>query len=120
MEVCYDVMFPEIHRDYAVNGADLVLVASASALKSEGPMMTVLPARSFENTVYTAYCNNCGEGPAGAYFGGSALFSPLGEKLVQAGKQEETVVFTISGKEIERARNTRHHLTDLRKDIEWL
>lgn len=120
LEVCYDVMFPEIHRDYAIHGADLVIVSSASAMKSEIPMMTVLPARSFENTVFTAYCNNCGEGPAGPYFGGSVLFSPLGEIMGQAGRIEEILSFTLSKDEIERARNNRHHLSDLRMDIEWL
>ncbi len=85
LEVCYDVMFPEIHRHYAVNGADLVLVASASAEKSRYAMETVVPARSFENTVYTAFCNNIGQGPAGPFYGGSAIFSPLGQKVDQLG-----------------------------------
>lgn len=120
LEVCYDVMFPEIHRNYAVNGADIVLVSSASAMGSRIPMMTVLPSRSFENTVYTAYCNNSGEGPAGTYFGGSVLFSPLGEIIGQTGAGEDTLVFNLKKETITQARCARHHIADLRKDILWL
>ena len=117
--VCYDAMFPEVHRWYAVHGADAVLMASASAESSEGAMGTVLPARSLENTVYTVFCNNTGEGPAGEYFGGSALFSPLGKVLARAGKGEEVLTAELTRQEIDSARMKRHHLADLRRDIEW-
>lgn len=119
LEICYDVMFPEIHRHYATHGADVVLVASASALKSEKAMMTILPARSLENTVYTAYCNNIGIGPAGPYFGGSVLISPLGDILKQAGEDEEILTVVLTKDVLENARNIRHHLEDLRNDIKW-
>ncbi len=119
LEVCYDVMFPEIHRHYAVKGADLVLVASASAEKSRYAMETVVPARSFENTVYTAFCNNIGDGPAGRFYGGSAIFSPLGQKIDQLGDSEGVVLAYIDPDEIASARSARHHLEDLRGDIDW-
>ncbi len=119
LEVCYDVMFPEIHRHYAVKGADIVLVSSASAEKSRYAMETVVPARSFENTVYTAFCNNIGMGPAGPFYGGSAIFSPLGQKIDQLGDSEGTVLAYIDPDEIAAARCARHHLEDLRDDIDW-
>ncbi|MCQ2078718.1 MAG: carbon-nitrogen hydrolase family protein [archaeon] len=117
--ICYDVMFPEIHRHYAVNGADAVLMASASAMKSETAMCRVLPARSLENTVYTLFCNNTGEGPAGRYFGGSAAYSPLGDTIARASGGDEVLVVTLEKGEIARAREVRHHLRDLRTDIDW-
>ena len=117
--ICYDAMFPEIHRYYATHGADAVLMASASAEQSEYAMSTVLPARSFENTVYTLFCNNTGTGPAGRYFGGSCAYSPLGKALAKAGTGEEVVTVTLSSSEIESARKIRTHLADLRSDIVW-
>ncbi len=119
LEVCYDVMFPEIHRHYAVKGADLVMVASASAEKSRYAMETVVPARSFENTVYTAFCNNIGMGPAGRFYGGSAIFSPLGQKVDQLNDAEGIILAYIDPDEIASARSARHHLEDLRDDIDW-
>lgn len=117
--ICYDAMFPEIHRYYATHGADAVLMPSASAEKSEYAMRTVVPARCFENTVYTLFCNNTGTGPAGRYYGGSCVFSPLGKPLVSAGTGEEVVTVTLSSSEIESARKVRTHLADLRSDIDW-
>ena len=92
---------------------------SASAEKSEYAMRTVVPARCFENTVYTLFCNNTGTGPAGRYYGGSCAFSPLGKPLVSAGTGEEVVTVTLSSSEIESARKVRTHLADLRSDIDW-
>ena len=117
--VCYDAMFPEIHRYYATHGANAVLMASASAEQSEYAMTTVLPARSFEDTVYTLFCNNTGDGPAGRYFGGSCAYSPLGKPLVRAGTGAEVVTVTLSSSEIGSARKVRTHLADLRSDIDW-
>ena len=117
--VCYDVMFPEIHRYYALHGADLILVSSASAEKSRNAMETIVPARSLENTVYTAFCNNIGEGPAGRFFGGSCMFSPLGAKKEQLSDSEGVLITDIDPEEICRAREIRHHLEDYRSDIVW-
>lgn len=117
--ICYDVMFPEIHRYYGTHGADAVLMASASAEPSEPSMERILPARSLENTVYTLFCNNTGDGPAGRFFGGSAMFTPLGEKAVRTDGKEGITVVTIDSDEIAGARQARHHLEDLRDDIDW-
>lgn len=119
LEVCYDVMFPELHRHYARKGAQLILVSSASAEKSRPAMETIVPARSLENTVYTAFCNNIGNGPAGPFYGGSALFTPLGKKPEQLGNYEGVLLADISEDEIAEARKIRHHLDDLRDDIDW-
>ena len=119
LEVCYDVMFPELHRYYAKKGAQLILVSSASAEKSRPAMETIVPARSLENTVYTAFCNNIGNGPAGPFYGGSALFTPLGRKPEQLGNYEGVLLADIKEEEIAEARKIRHHLDDLRDDIDW-
>ena len=119
LEVCYDVMFPELHRYYAKKGAQLILVSSASAEKSRPAMETIVPARSLENTVYTAFCNNIGNGPAGPFYGGSALFTPLGQKPEQLGNYEGVLLADIREEDIAEARNIRHHLDDLRDDIDW-
>ena len=119
LEVCYDVMFPELHRYYAKKGAQLILVSSASAEKSRPAMETIVPARSLENTVYTAFCNNIGNGPAGPFYGGSALFTPLGQKPEQLGNYEGVLLADIKEEDIAEARNIRHHLDDLRDDIDW-
>lgn len=46
LSICYDVMFPELYRTYALGfGADMFIVASASKESSRRYMDAVLPAR---------------------------------------------------------------------------
>lgn len=120
-EICYDAFFPEIHRFYAVHGADMVVVISASAKSSERAFRTVLPASSLENTVYTVFCNSCGpyrdDNP---FYGGSALYSPLGEEIASAGAEEQVVITYADPSVVEHAREERPQLRDLRDDIRWI
>ncbi len=121
LEICYDVMFPEVHRFYATRGADMVIVISASAERSRTAMERILPARSLENTVYTVYCNSMGPFRDGmVFFGGSALYSPLGEEIVKAGDGEEILITYADNGVVEHARAARPHLRDLRSDIRWI
>lgn len=121
LEVCYDVMFPELHRFYATHGADIVLVSSASAESSRPGMETIAPARSFENTVYTVYCNNIGTFKDLRFFGGSRVYSPLGKLMEQIdGDEEKVLVVEVDRSEVTESRRIRHHLKDLRDDILWV
>lgn len=121
LEICYDIMFPEIHRFYATNGADMVIAISASAESSKAAMERILPARSLENTVYTVYCNSIGPFREGAeFFGGSAMYSPLGEEIVRAGKDEKILITYADSGVVEHARTVRPQLRDLRRDIRWI
>lgn len=122
IEICYDVMFPEIHRFYATQGAELVLCLSASGAPSEKYMMKVLPARSLENTVYTVYVNAVGEMSNGVpMFGKSVMFTPLGDVATSAEDDSEKVVVGYADDAVvKHAREVRHHLEDLRSDILWL
>lgn len=120
-EICYDVFFPEIHRFYAVHGAEMVIVISASSERSRKAMETILPARSLENTVYTVFCNHCGQFAEGnPFFGGSALYSPLGEEIAKAGADQQVLITYADSSVVEHAREERPQLRDLRDDIHWI
>ncbi len=120
IEVCYDIMFPEVHRAYAKAGADIVICAAASAGPSRPFMERIGPARSLENTVYTVFLNNIGsDGKGNTFWGGSCVYDPLGEKKAVLGADEGISVVTLSSGEIEAARKVRHHLEDIRRDVDW-
>ena len=119
LSVCYDVMFPELHRAYGAAGADVVIVSSASLPPSRPYMERIVPARSLENTVYTVFVNNIGPCGGDVFFGGSSLYSPLGERTVCLGDSEEVGTVTLDKEEISRARSVRHHLEDMRRDVDW-
>ncbi len=115
--ICYDIFFPELSRYYAVNGADAILMASASAEQSERVMKTMLPARALENTVYMVFCNNIGEFNDTRFFGGSSVYLPTGETAAGAASKEEVLTVDIDPDVIRSAREKRPHLRDRRADI---
>lgn len=115
--VCYDIFFPELSRYYAVNGADAVLMASASATTSKQAMETMLPARSLENTVYTVFCNNIGPFGNGEFYGGSSVYSPSGRLLTGSSSGEEVTAADLDPDLISIARKERPHLRDRRTGI---
>lgn len=112
--ICYDLLFPELSRYYAVNGADAILMASASATSSEHVMKTMLPARSLENTVYLVFCNNIGKFGNGLFFGGSSVYSPTGEIIAETSSEEGIIVVDLKPEIIQSAREKRPHLRDRR------
>ncbi len=119
MSVCYDIMFPEVHRAYGKAGADIVIASSASLPPSRPFMERIAPARSLENTVYTVYINNVGPSSNGTFFGHSSLYSPLGERIYEMDENPGIMVVEATREAIDEARSVRHHLQDMRRDMDW-
>lgn len=75
ISICWEAHFPEICGTYALKGADLVLMPTASGLGGERRQSSwgrVLPARAYDNTVFVAACNACGDNGLGTVLGGGA------------------------------------------------
>lgn len=74
---CYDIRFPELARDLALEGADVLLIGAAW-YKGEHKVehwRTLLKARAVENTVWVAAAGTAGERTVGY----SAILDPLGQ-----------------------------------------
>lgn len=72
---CYDIRFPELARDLALQGADVLLIGAAW-YKGEQKLShwrTLLKARAVENTVWVAAAGTAGESTIGY----SAIIDPL-------------------------------------------
>jgi len=111
--ICYDLFFPEITKDLALRGADVIATISASPVTSQEYFEAVLPARALETTSFVLYCNLTGVQDHLTFWGGSQAYSPLGEKLVEAPAQQEAVVTTdLDLDEAELARKKRPVLRD--------
>jgi predicted amidohydrolase len=98
--ICYDNFFPEITRCAAVKGAELILAPYAAA---SVPFWNALfTIRAVENGVYYAGCNKVGREMPGEWvnMGKSAIVSPSGEILVQAGEEEDEIISTILNKAV--------------------
>ena len=115
LAICYDLRFPELFRDLAGRGAQLILVPSAWY---QGPMkethwLTLLRARAIENTLYIAGCNLMGT----AFCGRSAVFDPFGVLAADAGEAETLVAAEVRIERLEAVRQKLPALRHRRNDL---
>jgi len=82
--ICYDVEFPESVRLLALAGADLVAVPTALMPPYEFVPASMIPTRAFENQIFVAYANRCGEENGLRYIGRSCIAAPDGSVLASA------------------------------------
>jgi predicted amidohydrolase len=80
-QVCYDAFFPEVSRDLALAGAELLAVISAAPVTSGRLFDKVLPARAVENACPLVYVNRVGVEDGVVFGGGSAAWDARGERV---------------------------------------
>lgn len=113
LEVCYDLRFPEVARNLALSGAD-VLVTIAQFPASRGyHWQTLCRARAIENQIPHIACN--GAGPE--FCGSSAIIDSWGVPLAEAGSCEATILAEISLEDRDRVREEITALMDRRPEI---
>ena len=106
LTICYDLRFPHLYQDLAVNGAEIIVVPSAfSNLTGPVHWHTLLKARAIETGAFiiapaqTGY-HECGR----TSYGHSLIVSPWGEILRDA-KEEIGIIHTsINLDEVMKAR----------------
>ncbi len=120
LAICYDAFFPEIFRELAAAGAELLVVVSASPVTSRRLFEKILPARAVENACPVVYVNRVGVEDGIVFGGGSGLWDVRGEPVplerspVPDGEAEEaTLVGTVDLGEARRWRPFRPVLRDL-------
>ena len=94
-QICYDLRFPawcRNHDDYDL----LIFVANWPEPRT--PAWTaLLRARAIENQAYVVGVNRSGEDPRGLHYaGGSAVYDPLGETLLDLGKGQGSAAVIVS------------------------
>jgi predicted amidohydrolase len=116
--ICYDLFFPELSKLLALQGADLIVCASASPTATVINFKRMLPARALENTTYMAYVNLVGTHLDLVFGGESRLIDPRGEIVVEAKPlAEDLVTGEIDTSKLEFARRMRPTLRDSRKEV---
>jgi predicted amidohydrolase len=81
LEVCYDVFFPEVSRDLALGGAEVLVNISASPVTSRRLFEKLLPARAIENACPVVYVNRVGVEDGFVFGGGTGAWDSRGEPL---------------------------------------
>jgi len=109
VEICYDIWFPEVARTLTLKGAELIVNVSAAVCGFETSWDHMLYARSLENVVWYLHVSVVGRQKDFELFGGSRLFSPMGEVVAEAKRGEEQVLIcSASRSKLIEARGTLH------------
>lgn len=87
LQVCYDLRFPVFVRNVN-NEYDVILYVANWAESRISSWERLLPARAVENMAYVCGVNRVGSDIYGLQGGSSVLLDPLGNSLINAGKEE--------------------------------
>jgi len=116
--ICYDAFFPELAKAYALQGADVLAIISASPATSKPFFDRILPARAIENALPVLYANLVGTELNIVFQGGTQAIGPRGEDLGKAADfVESTVLSEVDLRDVKTARTFRPTLRDTRKEM---
>ncbi|MGB3147824.1 MAG: nitrilase-related carbon-nitrogen hydrolase, partial [Paracoccaceae bacterium] len=79
--ICYDVEFPELPRQVALAGAELLIVPTALRACWRVVSECLVPTRAYENGIYVAYCDYSAVGVKPQFSGSSAICGPNGKSV---------------------------------------
>ncbi|MEM9473708.1 MAG: carbon-nitrogen hydrolase family protein [Pseudomonadota bacterium] len=90
LSICYDLRFPHLYRDYALEGATLIFIPSAFTVPTgRAHWEVLLRARAIENGAYVIAAAQVGNHADGRVtWGHSLIISPWGEVLADLGGEE--------------------------------
>ncbi len=116
--ICHDRHYPEGARALALNGAEIVLVPSATPDKSLSRKVweKELCAHAIFNEYFVAGLNRSGQEGIYFYYGHSVAFDPTGEMLAQAGTDEEVLLIDCDLDLITQRRRAWQFYRDRRPD----
>jgi predicted amidohydrolase len=119
LSVCYDIRFPELYRELAVRGAEVVAVPSAFTLATTRDHWEVLlRARAIENQCFVVAANQIGEHPGGMRSGGrSMIVDPWGLVLASAPDAETAIVAELDMGALRDIRRRLPSLANRRPDV---
>lgn len=114
MLICYDVEFPENTRRLALQGADLIVVPTANMVGFDFVAQHLVPTRAYENQVFVAYANFCGQEADLAYGGLSCVAAPDGTVPARGGRLASLLLADLRSEALVEGRRRQHHLEDFR------
>ncbi|GAE28274.1 aliphatic amidase amiE [Halalkalibacter wakoensis JCM 9140] len=90
--ICYDLRFPELARQLAVEGAEILFIVAEwpEARKSHWKQLQI--ARAIENQTYVVSVNGVGQYNGVLYCGTSMFIDPLGEIIEVASENNEETI----------------------------
>ncbi len=116
--ICYDMRFPEAARKLALAGISLLFIPAAWPLKRLTHWQTLSRARAIENQIFVVTCNAAGtDGSRQRLAGHSAIISPWGEALAEAGEEETILHGNLQPAILSESRETIDVFADRRPSL---
>ena len=106
LSVCYDLRFPELYRQLAQRGAEVLFVPSAFTFPTGAAHWEpLLRARAIENQAYVIAPNQIGKNVYGfADYGNSMIIDPWGKIIARAPDKECIITAEIDRDYLEKVR----------------
>ncbi len=96
LSICYDLRFPGMYRQSALEGATLFLISAQWPRERCHHMIDLAKARAIENQAYVVLCNRIGPATDDIFFGGqSGIWAPDGTQLCNAADREVVLGSTL-------------------------
>ena len=107
LSICFDLRFPELYRQLAAAGAEILMVPAAfTYITGKAHWLTLLRARAIENGCYVIAANQGGtHSEKRRTWGHSVIIDPWGEVLAEAGEGEAVITATLCSKKLEKIRH---------------
>lgn len=91
--ICYDIRFPEAARCLGLQGAEIIALPTNWPVGAESSPDFITRTRAWENRVWIVAANRVGVERGRRFIGRSQILSPTGQIVVEAGVEEETILY---------------------------
>ena len=117
LAICYDLRFPELFRQYAVNGAKMIILPAEWPVTRLEHWRALLVARAIENQCFMVATNAAGD-TGGTVFGGhSMIVDPWGKIIIEGGEDPMLLTAEIDLDVVDDVRGRIPVFEDRRPDL---
>lgn len=119
MSICFDLRFPEVYRELAAAGAQVLFVPAAFAhATGRVHWKVLLKARAIENHAYVVAAGQQGDASGHPMWGHSMIIDPWGAVLAECENSGSAIVYAdVDMAEVERCREQVPVLRARRPDL---
>ncbi len=104
VQICYDLNFPEISRNEALMGAEVLVKLTMDPQELYAYNKHIHYARALENQAYMVSTNGVGNYGGYNLYGNSLVISPEGKLIWEAGQEEAIATVTLDLDLVKRCR----------------